>query len=85
MNHAPPFFLPKLITTRGLDKVIAGVNDRYGTLEYVLLRSSLLLPLNSKTPFPCTEEISVLCPITVQCEMGRPDLALPLMRVVAML
>src|SRR3954452_3319625 len=60
MNHAPPFFLPKSITTRRLDKVMAVVNDRYDTLEYVLLRSSLLLPLTSKTLFPCTGNFSTL-------------------------
>lgn len=78
-------FLPKSITTRRLDKVIAGVGNRYGTFEYVLVRSSLLLPLNRKTLFLCTEEMSVLCALIVQCAMERPDLSLPLMRVRTML
>jgi hypothetical protein len=85
MNHALPFFLPKWITSRRLDKVIARISDRYGTFEYVLVRSSLLLPLNGKTPFPCTEEMSVLCAVIAQCTMERPDLSLPLMRVWALL
>ena len=63
MNHALPFFLPKSITRRRLDKAITGVSDGYGTLEYVLVRSSLLLHLHRKTLFPCTEEMSVLCAI----------------------
>jgi hypothetical protein len=85
MNHALPFFLPKSTTSRRLDKVIDAVSDRYGTFEYVLVRSFLLLPLNRKTLLLCTEEMSVLCAIIVQCAMERPDLSLPLMRVRAML
>jgi len=85
MNHALPFFLPKSITSRRLDKVIAGVSDRCGTFKYVLVRSSLLLPLKRKMLFLCTEEMSVLCAMIVQCAMERPDLLLPLMRVRAML
>jgi hypothetical protein len=77
MNHALPFFLPKSITSRRLDKVIPGASDRYGTFGYVLVRSPSLLPLNRKTLFLCTEEMLILCAIIVQCAMERSDLSLP--------